>query len=301
MARSWLTRGRFKRANTYDPATKAVTVAPIRAEAFQANLQHYSDVFANGKAEYAIPAGAVTDPIRLRQLSAFYFWNAWAASTNRPDDNITYTNNWPYEPLVGNRPTGDTVVWTGVSIIMLLAGISAMVWWYAARKSEEEHSPLPEADPLGSWVATPSQKATVKYFWVVSALILLQMLLGVVTAHYGVEGDGFYGIPLSDWLPYSVTRTWHILRRTRLLVRPQRRVHANARDAEPPLDACAWRHDLLPRSRRSCFVRGGFEDGPLLSDGQIARRQSVTIRVTPPLFHQHEQHDHGRLCLDRVL
>jgi len=38
----------------------------------------------------------------------------------------------------------------------------------------------------------------------------VQMLLGVVTAHYGVEGDGFYGFPLSEWLPYSVTRTWHI-------------------------------------------------------------------------------------------
>ena len=198
------------RTNTYDPATGAVTVTPIRAEAFQANQKHYADVFANGKAEYAIPKDAVSDPDRLRKLSAFFFWTSWAASTHRANEDVTYTNNWPYEPLVGNRPTGDTVVWTGVSIIMLLAGISAMVWWYAARKSEEEHTPLPETDPLGSWVATPSQKATIKYFWVVSALILVQMLLGVVTAHYGVEGDGFYGIPLSDWLPYSVTRTWHI-------------------------------------------------------------------------------------------
>ena len=41
-------------------------------------------------------------------------------------------------------------------------------------------------------------------------MILVQILLGVVTAHYGVEGDGFYGIPLSKWLPYSVTRTWHL-------------------------------------------------------------------------------------------
>lgn len=198
------------RTNTYDPSTGIVTISPIRAEAFQANLKHYSNVFSKGKAEYAIPAGAVVDTDRLRKLSAFFFWTSWAASTNRPKEEITYTHNWPYEPLVGNRATGETVVWTGVSIIMLLAGISAMVWWYAARKSEEEHSPLPKSDPLGSWVATPSQKATVKYFWVVSALILVQMLLGVVTAHYGVEGDGFYGIPLSDWLPYSVTRTWHI-------------------------------------------------------------------------------------------
>jgi nitric oxide reductase subunit B len=111
---------------------------------------------------------------------------------------------------VGNRPTGEAVVWTGVSIIMLLAGISAMVWWYAARRSEEPELIAPAADPLGSWAATPSQQATIKYFWVVSALLLVQMLLGVVTAHYGVEGDAFYGFPLSKWLPYSVARTWHV-------------------------------------------------------------------------------------------
>lgn len=198
------------RTNTYDPSTDTVTISPVRAEAFQDNFEHYSDVFANGKAEYAIPAGAVSDPDRLKKLSAFFFWSAWAATTNRPNDEITYTHNWPYEPLVGNRPTGESVVWTGVSIIMLLAGISAMVWWYAARKAEEDQPLLPETDPLGEWVATPSQRATIKYFWVVALLILLQMLLGVVTAHYGVEGDGFYGIPLSDWLPYSVTRTWHV-------------------------------------------------------------------------------------------
>jgi nitric oxide reductase subunit B len=198
------------RTNTYDPTTKTITLPAIRAEAFQANLKHYSDVFANGRAEYAIPKDAVTDADRLRKLSAFFFWTSWAASTNRPDSEISFTHNWPYEPLVGNRATGETVVWTGVSIIMLLAGISAMVWWYAARKSEEESAKLPESDPLGKWVATPSQRATIKYFWVVAALILVQMLLGVVTAHYGVEGDGFYGIPLSKWLPYSVTRTWHV-------------------------------------------------------------------------------------------
>ena len=192
------------RTNTYDPSNQTLTIDPVRAEAFEANLAHYTDVFSNGKTDYAIPRGAVTDPIRLRQLSAFFFWTAWAASTNRPNETISFTNNWPYEPLVSNRPTGDAVVWTGVSIIMLLAGISAMGWWYASRReAEEKHAP-PREDPLNSWQATPSQKATVKYFWVVSLLILLQMLLGVITAHYGVEGDGFYGIPLSKWLPYSV-------------------------------------------------------------------------------------------------
>ncbi|HWI65354.1 MAG TPA: cbb3-type cytochrome c oxidase subunit I, partial [Symbiobacteriaceae bacterium] len=48
-----------------------------------------------------------------------------------------------------------------------------------------------------------------KYFWTVAGLIILQIGLGVLTAHYGVEGTGFYGIPIAKWIPYSLTRTWH--------------------------------------------------------------------------------------------
>ncbi|MEW5977101.1 MAG: nitric-oxide reductase large subunit [Acidobacteriota bacterium] len=198
------------RTNTYDPHTNTIRVSEIRAQAFDANLAHYGSVFMDGSDAYSIPAGTVRSAERMRQLAAFIFWTAWAAATNRPGDDITYTHNWPHEPLVGNRATGETVMWTGVSIILLLAGIGGMVWWYTARRQEEETVPPPAEDPLGRWQATPSQHATLKYFWVVTALILVQMLVGVITAHYGVEGGGFYGIPLAKWLPYSVTRTWHV-------------------------------------------------------------------------------------------
>ena len=199
------------RATDYDPDTGTLTIDPLRAEAFEANVEHYAVVFMDGNADYAIPSGAVSSEERVRDLTAFFFWTSWASAATRPGDDASYTNNWPHEPLVGNRPTGDNVVWTGVSIIMLLAGISGMAWWYASRKEEDETEGLPlDSDPLARWEATPSQRATIKYFWVVAALILVQMGLGVVTAHYGVEGDGFYGFPLSEWLPYSVSRTWHI-------------------------------------------------------------------------------------------
>ncbi len=197
------------RTNTYDPATGQITIDPVREDAFRANLAHYAEIFTAGNADYAIPPQTVPDPDRVRKLAAFFFWTSWSAVTNRPGDTISYTNNWPHEPLVNNRPSGENVVWTGVSIILLLAGISGFVWWHASRRAESEPIP-PSDDPLVDWQATPSQRATVKYFWVVAALILVQMLLGVVTAHYGVEGDGLYGFPLSDWLPYSVARTWHI-------------------------------------------------------------------------------------------
>jgi nitric oxide reductase subunit B len=206
-------RGRLEemyRTNTYDAASNTLRIDPVRARAFQECLQHYSGVFRNGNVPYAIPPGAVSSEERMRQFAAFIFWTAWSAAANRPGQTISYTNNWPHEPLVGNRPTGDSVMWTGVSIIMLLAGICAMVWWYASQKEKDDHGPLPASDPLAQWRATPSQKATMKYFWVVSLLILVQILVGTVTAHYGVEGDGFYGLKIADILPYSVTRTWHV-------------------------------------------------------------------------------------------
>jgi len=205
-------RGRLEetyRTNGYNAETGEIRVAAVRAKAFEACLQHYSQVFREGNKAYAIPAGTISSPERMRQFSAFIFWTAWSASTNRVGDTITYTHNWPHEPLINNRPTGESVLWTGVSIIVLLAGICAMVWWYAAQKPEVDEG-IPAEDPLRRWAATPSQKATLLYFWVVSALILVQIIMGMVTAHYGVEGDGFYGIKISDWLPYSVARTWHV-------------------------------------------------------------------------------------------
>jgi nitric oxide reductase subunit B len=198
------------RTNTYDASTNKITIPPIRAEAFDSNLAYYSDVFTNGHEPYAIHKGAVTEPARLKALSAFFFWTSWAASTNRPGDHITYTSNWPHDPILGNRPTGDAVVWTGVSIIMLLAGICALLWFYVSRPERAPEAQALSRDPLIGTSITPSQRATLKYFWVVSLLILVQIIAGVITAHFGVEGDAFYGIPLSQWLPYSVTRTWHV-------------------------------------------------------------------------------------------
>src|SRR5262249_8446291 len=125
-------RGRLEslyRPNTYDPKQNVIVIDDIRSNAFDSVSAHFGDVFEKGEKAYAIPENAVPDPARRRALSAFIFWSAWCASTNRPGDTVTYTHNWPHEPLIGNRATGETVLWTGVSIIMLPAGISPMVRW----------------------------------------------------------------------------------------------------------------------------------------------------------------------------
>src|SRR5262244_1573327 len=198
------------RANRYDPATGTLTIEPVRARAFEANQKYFAAVFSQGKPEYAIPRGTLSDPERLRQLSAFFFWTAWASAAYRPGQDISYTSNWPHEPLIGNVPTAEAVMWTGVSILLLLGGIGFIVWLYAAMPAPAPLEAAPTRDPLVGLSPTPSQRATMKYFVVVAALFLVQIVAGAVVAHYGVEGDGFYGIPLSRWLPYSLTRTWHV-------------------------------------------------------------------------------------------
>ena len=197
------------RKNNYDEATGRLTIEPVRAHAFEDNLKHYTDVFTNGKTVYAVQRNAQADPAKLRQLNAFFFWTSWASATNRPNNTISYTSNFPSEPLVGNVPTSSAIVWTGVSVIMLLAGIGWLVWYYASRETESVSDNVPDDDPLIGAQISPSQKATVKYFLVVTLLFLLQIAMGMLTAHYGVEGGGFFGIPLADYLPYVVTRTWH--------------------------------------------------------------------------------------------
>jgi nitric oxide reductase subunit B len=200
------------RRNTYDTASGRITVDSARADAFEHLVAYYSDVFGKGRTEYAIQKGALSDPTKAREMTAFFWWTSWVASTNRPGQEVTYTQNWPHEELVGNRPTGAAIVWSVISFVLLLAGVGGMAWYFGSQQKAApiEHEELPERDPLLGLKPTRSQKATVKYFFVVATLWVVQVALGAIAAHYGVEGNGFYGIPLAKWLPYSVARTWHL-------------------------------------------------------------------------------------------
>ncbi len=203
------------RRNSYDPDTGVITVSNERAMAILATASHYAKLFSDDpsleglREDYAIRNNPIEDPQHRQYLGAFFFWTAWAATTNRPDSDVTYTSNWPSEPLVGNTPTTAAFMWTIISIMVLLAGIGLLVWHHARTAGREAPPTPPSIDPLHNLQATPSMKATTKYFLVVVALFAAQVLLGAITAHYAVEGHAFYGYNLSEILPYAVTRTWH--------------------------------------------------------------------------------------------
>ncbi len=201
---------REMRRSTYDAASNRIIVSDDVAAAFHQLEAYYANVFSAGRTEYAIPPSALMNPVKQQEMAAFFWWTAWAAHTDRPGSSITYTNNWPHEPLVANQPPPAAVLWSILSFVLLLAGIGGLVWWYASQEKADFHPAFPDKDPFLSLKPTPSQRATMKYFFVVVALWGVQILMGVITAHYGVEGGGFYGIPLDKILPYAVTRTWHL-------------------------------------------------------------------------------------------
>ena len=197
------------KTNSFNESDKSISISESRLAAIKENIKHYSAIFSEGKEEYAIPKGALVDKEKLEQLNAFLFWTSWAASTNRPGKDYTYTSNWPHEPLIDNNITDDSIIWSGLSIVLLLLFIGILTYYYLLNHQKGELLEKPETDPLTNLKLFPSQKAILKYFIVISLLIALQVILGAVTVHYTVEGQAFFGFDLSSFLPYSVTRTWH--------------------------------------------------------------------------------------------
>ncbi|KRD46533.1 nitric oxide reductase large subunit [Acidovorax sp. Root275] len=205
------------RTNTYSPETGVATVSSVRADAIAMTALYYDQLFSDVPAlhktreHFAMKENTLPSAERRAQMTGFFFWTAWAAATERPGTTATYTNNWPHEPLIGNKPTAENMVWSVMSVVVMMAGVGFLVWgWSFLRKHDEVEPTPPQHDPLSRVPLTPSQRGLGKYLFLIVALFSFQVLLGGFTAHYTVEGQQFYGINVSQWFPYSLVRTWHI-------------------------------------------------------------------------------------------
>jgi nitric oxide reductase subunit B len=205
------------RGNRVDAATGVLTVSSRRAQAMAQTGAYYHSLFSDApllqksREHFAMKENTLPSAERRSQLTHFFFWTAWAAATERPGLTTTYTNNWPHEPLIGNKPSTENMVWSIASIVVLLAGVGFLVWAWAFLRKHDEPLPAPAAkDPLTTFALTPSQRGLGKYLFLVVALFTFQVFIGGFTAHYTVEGQQFYGIDVSQWFPYALVRTWHI-------------------------------------------------------------------------------------------
>ncbi len=205
---------RLLKENRYDPATDTLRFSPAEAAAWEIQRAEWAEYFSGDEPAPGLPANYIRDPGDLADLNSYFAWAAWATVANRPGKDYSYTNNWPYEPAVGNRPSASTYLWSALSLVTLLVGLGAVLFafgrfdflgWHGSPKAGHAHD-----SAVSRWALTPSQKVVGLYFGVVALLFLLQTLAGGALAHYRVESGAFYGVDLARYLPYNLLRTFHL-------------------------------------------------------------------------------------------
>jgi len=200
--------------NRYDKAADTLVFSAPEADSYRAQDAEWKRYFNGDTGAPGLPAHYIKDAGELTRLNAYFAWATWATVANRPGAAFSYTNNWPYEPLVGNTPTSSAYFWSALSLIALLGGLGLILFIFGKFDflgwgGSGAHRPVAPGR-LHTWVLTPSQKALGLYFAVVMLLFLLQTGVGGVLAHYRVEANSFYGFDLARILPYNLARTWHL-------------------------------------------------------------------------------------------
>ncbi|MGO4157143.1 nitric-oxide reductase large subunit [Cupriavidus sp. YAF13] len=199
------------KTNRYNAATGALTLTLAEAQAYRQQIHRWTDYFQHPETNGGLAPDLITNPQELKQFTAFVSWAAWASVTDRPGAGYSYTNNFPSDPSVGNRPNGGALLWSALSLIALLGGIATVLlvfgkfdylgWVSPGRQVRSQRLP---------GHASPGQRALVKYFVVVAVLLLIQALVGGATAHYRADPGSFYGFRLAEVFPSNLMRTWHL-------------------------------------------------------------------------------------------
>ncbi|OAI26511.1 nitric-oxide reductase [Methylomonas koyamae] len=199
------------KTNHYDAASSTLRLTESETSAYRKQIAYWTDYFLNPERNGGLKRGLISDPTELRQFSAFITWTAWASVANRPGENYSYTNNFPYDPSVGNTPVPGALLWSALSLIVLLAGIGIVLLmfgkfdylgWISTGQHVHPH--------LLPGQASAGQLALVKFFVVVALLFLAQTLVGGATAHYRADPGSFYGLELEKLFPSNLMRTWHL-------------------------------------------------------------------------------------------
>ena len=199
------------KTNRYDPATGTLAFTLPQTLAYQQQFDHWTEYFHDPARNGGLKRDLISDPAELHQFTAFVTWAAWASVVNRPGKNYSYTNNFPYDPSVGNVATSDALLWSALSLVVFLVGIAVVLlafgrFDYLGWLSRGQHI-HPQLLP---GVAGAGQRAVVKFFVVVMLLFLAQTLVGGAVAHYRADPGSFYGFELERIFPSNLMRIWHL-------------------------------------------------------------------------------------------
>ena len=182
-----------------DPLAAAITT--LRGEIVQTLLHHD---FAKGWTQaYSL------DQQSAERTADFLIYSSLTTVARRPGTDASWTQNWPFEPLVGNTPTTSTFRWTWISFCFTFFAFGAVLFIYQRYLNDPDVAPM---DPVLSrfMPLTASQRRIGKYFLVVAGVLLLQILVGSIMAHYYSDRTSFYGIEVDRFLPFNFLRDVHV-------------------------------------------------------------------------------------------
>jgi len=149
------------------------------------------------------------DAKNSRLTADFLIYSSLTTVARRPGTSASWTQNWPFEPSVGNTPTTSTFHWTWISFCFTFFAFGVIIWLYELYLNDADNAPV---DPVLATFhqLTASQRKVGKYFLIVGAVLLLQILVGSIMAHYYSERADFYGIKIDSFLPFNFLRDVHI-------------------------------------------------------------------------------------------
>ena len=107
--------------NRYEPASQTLRALFRRGGCLPHTASRMERLFTRKDAAPGLPANSF-GPRELEALTAYFAWAAWARVANRPGKDYSYTNNLPYDPDAGNRPSS-AYLWSAMSLVTLLSGL----------------------------------------------------------------------------------------------------------------------------------------------------------------------------------
>lgn len=174
------------KTNRYDPETHELILTNAQTQGLTKVFEYYHELLAHGSVVHSIPDGWFEDDRQIHDVTAFFAWTAWAASANRPNAPFSYTANWPHDDLIGNQAPGQFIIWSIVSVMVLIVGTGVFLFIYLTQEEADEVQPVPALPAVR--IPTPSQKVSSLFFGVAMTLFLVQIGMGMVTAHYYSQG-----------------------------------------------------------------------------------------------------------------
>jgi nitric oxide reductase subunit B len=201
----------FLSKNRYDRASHKLIFTQPEIDSYQQQIGYWKEYFSGSKASHGIPSSIIYNEPDLKKLTAFFAWSAWATTAHIPGKDYSYTNNFPYEPVIGNGPSRAAILWSALSLIALLAGTALILFAfgrfnYLGWRGTEGLYP----SRLIPGKPTATELGSLKFFVVVLLLLLMQTVVGGILAHYIADPESFFGFDLSAWLPTNILRSWHL-------------------------------------------------------------------------------------------